>query len=279
MPIEAARVAAFDAGELDSMLSITDETADNARADGIAVSSPPSTGYGFTILNQTKPPFDDVRVRQALVYAVDRDAVAGAYDKDYAYDVSSFSPMVKDSEWWVAPTEPISYDPDRAKALIADYGQPVEFTLVGPRRQPGDRGHQPGIGEYWNDAGVKAQIEIVPDLGSYVGRVIGGDFDAAGWIGGSFGDPDSMTFTVMHSTGSTNYGKFSDRTWTPPSKRPGPRPTTPSATSSTTRSSRCSGRRFPSSSGPTARSICSPTTTWAATGAAYFPTRTAGFTG
>ncbi|MEZ5218747.1 MAG: hypothetical protein R2715_19670 [Ilumatobacteraceae bacterium] len=131
------------------------------------------------------------------------------------YDGSSFrAPMVKDSEWWAAPTEPISYDPDRAKAFIADYGQPVEFTLlvlagnqvIEDINRASARRTKPGQGPDRDRA----------DLGSYVGRVIGGDFDAAGWIGGSFGDPDSMTFTVLQTGSYPTTASSVTRTWTPP---------------------------------------------------------------
>lgn len=206
--VEAARVASFEAGEVDAMVSINDETAEAMGAAGNQVVSPPPTGYGFIFLNQTRPPFDDVRVRQALAIGYDRDAVTSAY-QGQGYADFSWSPFVKDTPWWSPPAEPISFDADGARALLEEYGQPVEFTyLVLAGNQMTEDSSRATV-EYWNELGVDAQIEIVPDLNTYVGRVIGGDFDAAGWIGGSFGDPDAITYNLLHTGGTSNYGGFS----------------------------------------------------------------------
>ena len=145
--------------------------------------SPPPTGYTFLFMNQTRPPFDDVRVRQALTTASDRDAITSAYQGQSAADYS-WSPFVKDADWWVAPETPLTFDQDATRALLDEYGQPVSFTyLVLAGNQTTEDVSRATV-EYYNEAGIDAEIEIVPDLTTYVTRVITGDFDMAGWIGG-----------------------------------------------------------------------------------------------
>ncbi len=171
LPIESARIAAFEAGELDAMISGIDETADKEEANGVQVVSPPPTGYTFLFMNQTRPPFDDVRVRQALTSASDRDAIASAY-QGQGYADFSWSPFVKDTEWWAAPETPIAFDPDASGALLDDYGQPVEFTYLLLAGNQTTEDVSRATVEYYNEAGIDVEIEIIADLTTYVTKVI-----------------------------------------------------------------------------------------------------------
>ena len=208
IPVEAARAAAFEAGELDAMVTGIDRTAEDAEGDGAQVATPQPTGYVFTFLNLTKPPLNDVRVRQALEMGYDRDAIAEAY-QGQGYADAAFSPFVKDSEWWVAPETQPSFDPDGARALLAEYGQPVSLTfkLLGGNQELED--YMRAIVEYWNDIGVDAELQLIPDIGTYVTDIITGNYDVIGAVGLSVGDPDLLTYNLFHTGGSTNYGQYS----------------------------------------------------------------------
>lgn len=207
--VEAARVAAFEAGEIDAYTTIVDATARDAAADGAQVVSPPPTGYGYYYLNLTKPPLDDVRVRRALLLGADRDAIANAY-QGQTYAEASFSPFLKDSEWWVAPESPVTFDPDAAAALLAEYGQPVAFTF---KLLAGSQEIEDSVRatiDYWNQLGMDVELQLIPDVGSYVTDVVTGNYDALGFVGGSLGDPDSVLYSIFHSTGSYNFGRYSN---------------------------------------------------------------------
>ena len=209
VPIEAARVAAFDAGELDAYTTIVESAANDAKAKGAQVSAPPPTGYGMIMLNTSAPPFDDVRVRQAMEIGYDRDAITKAYGGQNYADYSS-SPFIKDSEWWAPPAEAPRYDVAKAKQLIADYGKPVKFTLLALKGSQELEDATRATIEYWKQAGMDVQLQILADLSTYVTDVITGAYDAVGWIGGSIGDPDTITYALFHSGGSSNYMKYSN---------------------------------------------------------------------
>jgi peptide/nickel transport system substrate-binding protein len=207
--VEAARVAAFEAGEIDAYTTIVTATAEQATANGATVTAPPPTGYGFSYYNLTRPPLNDVRVRRAIQLAVDRDAISGAY-QGQTYADASFSPLWTTSPYWVEPETRPTYDPEGAKALIADYGPPVQLTfklLVGS--QEIEDAVRASL-EYWGDAGIDVTLEIIPDLGTYIGDLITGNYDVLGFIGGSSGDPDTVLYNLLHSGGSGNYGKYSN---------------------------------------------------------------------
>lgn len=207
--VEAARVAAFEAGEIDAYTTIVEATAEQAESNGAQVVSPPPAGYGYVYLNLTKPPLDDVRVRRALELAYDRDAITTAY-QGQGYADASFSPFTKDSDWWVAPESDPTYDPDQARALLAEYGQPVAFTY---KLLAGSQEIEDAVRatiEYWNDAGMDVELQLLADVGTYVTELITGNYDALGFIGASVGDPDTVLYNIFHSTGALNYGHYSN---------------------------------------------------------------------
>lgn len=87
--------------------------------------------YGTPVTNQSvfiqTANLSDARVRQALVYAIDRDQIMEQLLKGHGEVVDGFlssaSPFYNDS------IEPMSYDPEKAKTLLADAGWDDSQTL------------------------------------------------------------------------------------------------------------------------------------------------------
>ena len=89
-----------------------------------------STQIYYLTLNTTKAPFDDVKVRQAMYYALNTEELASAIAGEYGQPVAAIvSPS--QGEWCNTSLEVTAYDPDTAKQMLADagYTEPVEFTL------------------------------------------------------------------------------------------------------------------------------------------------------
>jgi ABC-type transport system substrate-binding protein len=210
VPVEASRIAAFDAGEVDAYTSIYNETADKAKSSGAQVFSPAPSGYGLTLWNNTKAPLDDARVREALEMGYDRDAVTSAYKQGQGYADAAFSPMVKDSTWWVAPETQQKYDPDAAKKLIAEYGKPVKFTYLLLKGSQITEDQTRAMIDYWKKIGADVTLQIIPDIGTYVASAVSGNYDAIAWIGTAVGDPDTILYNMFHTGGATNYEKYSN---------------------------------------------------------------------
>ena len=142
IPEASTRVAALLAGEVDIIQSVPPELVDTlAQTPGIQVKSAPSTQPKWMEMNVNKAPFDDVRVRQAMNYAVDKqliiDEIYGGRAVALPGPLSPFNNFVNKS------LEPYPYDPDKALALLAEAGwtdtnedgildkngQPFSFTL------------------------------------------------------------------------------------------------------------------------------------------------------
>jgi peptide/nickel transport system substrate-binding protein len=85
---------------------------------------------GETILstNNMQPPFDDVRVRQALAHAIDRQAIVDGAMFGFGTPIGThFAPH---NPAYVDLTALSSYDPERAKALLAEAGYADGFTTT-----------------------------------------------------------------------------------------------------------------------------------------------------
>jgi peptide/nickel transport system substrate-binding protein len=127
----AAQIAAFRTGELD-YISVTEQllpTLTNTNPDAV-VRRQMGTTEGWTFMNQNVKPFDDVRVRQAVQLALDRDGMAKAFASP-GYQLSGpippiiFGGLPRDESAEVTP-----YDPAAAKKLLAEAGYPNGFDIV-----------------------------------------------------------------------------------------------------------------------------------------------------
>ena len=88
------------------------------------------TTEGETILstNNRKPPFDDLRVRQAMAHALDREAIIeGA---TYGYGVPIGAPFAPHNPDYVDLTGTYPHDVEAAKALLAEAGYPDGFSAT-----------------------------------------------------------------------------------------------------------------------------------------------------
>jgi cationic peptide transport system substrate-binding protein len=86
-----------------------------------------SMNIGFWAFNTAKPPFDNVKVRQALAVAINRDAILQAVYFGHATTAHSVLPP---TSWAYNPDLPqLQYDPMRAKMLLAEAGYADGFSM------------------------------------------------------------------------------------------------------------------------------------------------------
>lgn len=96
------------------------------RAD-VDVQESTSMNIGFWAFNTAKPPFDQVKVRQALAHAINRDAILQAVYFGHATAADSVLPP---TSWAYNPNLTVQqYDPVKAKALLTEAGYPNGFSM------------------------------------------------------------------------------------------------------------------------------------------------------
>jgi peptide/nickel transport system substrate-binding protein len=131
----------------------------------------PSDRTIFIAINTTKPGLDDKRVRQALNYAVDKEAIVQGILFGAA-DVMD-APMAS-SLFGYAPIGAYEYDPEKARQLLAEAGiQPGELVLdfMSPTgRYVQDFPASQAIANYLADIGVTANLRTM-DWPTYVGTM------------------------------------------------------------------------------------------------------------
>lgn len=137
LPEDATRVAALETGEVDIAYNVPPDDADRLHAlDTIDIASVPigqSMLIQFALTAGQIPedsPLQDPLVRQALNYAVDKQAIIDNVLLGYTEALPG--QLVADDGIGFNPNlEPYPYDPERARELLAEAGYPdgFEFTL------------------------------------------------------------------------------------------------------------------------------------------------------
>ena len=129
IPADSSRDLAFQAGELDMIYGKQDQTwvDRTSKLPGVKVLAMEPGELSDLFLNITVKPLDDVRVRQAIAYAIDRKAIVafkGAGSSREAVSVIPSGYLGTDEK---APLYP--YDVAKAKALLTEAGYPNGVTI------------------------------------------------------------------------------------------------------------------------------------------------------
>lgn len=215
-PIEdqAAALRRFAAGEIDHHLTAPlDEALALLGADNPAIHRGPRAAiYSYT-LNPASPPLDDLRVRQALVLALDRDRLADLAD---AIASDRFIPPetagIGDTVPWERSVDPLARE-DEAIALARDAGldpsEPVTLTL---KTMAGDVHRQvaAAVADMWAPLGIDLAIETRDNAAHWGGLIQGEPFEIArtGWIA-EFDDATSFIAAVA-SNSPYNFARWQD---------------------------------------------------------------------
>ena len=164
------RLAGVLNDEIDIMTDLLPE--DNARVDQ-SWTTPTGLKQFIVSLNaRAGSPVEDVRIRQALNHAVDKEAIAEGLFSGIGEILQG--QMLNPNWFGFNPDlDPYPYDPDRARELLAEAGATgLEIQLVSlVGNSLLDRETTEAVAAYWADVGVNAEI-FIPEFSEYIDRLI-----------------------------------------------------------------------------------------------------------
>lgn len=122
------RAAMLQTGEANFAFPVPyEQAALLAKSNKLDLVSAPSILQRYISLNVTQKPFDDVRVRQAVNYAINKDALIKVAYAGYAVPAEGPLPAGID---YAVKFKPWPYDPAKARALLKEAGYPDGFTTT-----------------------------------------------------------------------------------------------------------------------------------------------------
>ena len=200
LPDAHSRFASLQSGEADI---IWDDEADadnikKARRDKRLVVHE-FIGSGATVwaFNTKLAPFDDVRVRRALVMAIDKRKWAQVATGGLGRPASN---PYGDGSWVKCSDDgALPYDPVGARALLKEYGKPVAFKMI-VTATPRGRTNGQVLQQFWKEVGASMEIEQV-DQATIVPRAFQRQFQVTPWRIIDLADPDPQMYANFR-TGS-----------------------------------------------------------------------------
>ncbi|MDM8538306.1 ABC transporter substrate-binding protein, partial [Desulfobacterales bacterium HSG17] len=154
-------------------------------------------------MNNMKPPLNDVRVRRAMALAWDQEKyIKVSYNNMAPYTESWIEDLHKSSN-----TGYLHHDLEKARALIADYGKPVELEFLHTQTARGRTGGMI-VQEMMKKIGVKVK-PIPMDFSAIIMQLFTKQYDMTSWrfSGGYDMGPSSML--AFHSKSPLNLSRYS----------------------------------------------------------------------
>jgi ABC-type transport system substrate-binding protein len=189
-----SRIQSLQSGDLNMMITSSESAikklTDEANAGNMQlIHSKGNNDLSELLINVSKPPLNDIRVRQAMAYAIDRKTLQDITGTDPLLSADSvFQP---DSKWYTAQPDYPKLDVEKAKSLVKSYEAehgPISFTFS---TTPDNQVLQlvQAIASMWSAVGIKADIQSV-DQQTLVSNAVTGKYDVNIWRQFGAADPD-----------------------------------------------------------------------------------------
>lgn len=208
IPESSSRTIALETGEIDVIESVPaidiPRIMDN---NSLKTVSQTSTSVTYVSFNTRKTPFDNVKVRQALSCAVDKEAIIDVICEGYAVEMNTIYPPAMPS--YDENLDLYPYDIERAKTLLSEAGYPDGFTIE--IATSGDERNRIAqlLQSDFSKIGVNLDITLL-EWGAYLDYIGGTDHQMyiVGWSSGM--EPDGSTTPLFHSD---SVGPTGNRSW------------------------------------------------------------------
>lgn len=210
---EDQRIDTFATGDADAFYTATPASVTRAEdeVDGASYTSVDVTQGQALTFNNTKPPFNDVRMRKAFVQGVDWQAMAEVVFGEGAEAPYNFT--LEGTPWYDPEAEIPGYDPAAAQALIDEYvaengGGPVTINYTA-FQQSLDQARAQFIQTSLNQLdNIDVKVEV-GDSPSNIQKVLAAEYMVSSW-GFPTLDPDPGLYVTVHSKSFNNYSKYAN---------------------------------------------------------------------
>ncbi len=202
-------LSALQAGEIDWTDSVPPQRVQQLRNDeSITLAVEPSNDYWYLALNEAREPWNDVRVRQAIAYAIDRDAIVQA--TSYGTAAKNQLAIPEGNPWYVPYDRYAEGGLDKARQLLDEAGvSPRNLDMLVTTDYPETVTAAQIVADNLAPLGITVNIRTV-DFATWLDEQNKGNFDMLmmGWLGNI--DPDDFYYAQHHTDGTSNAQKFSD---------------------------------------------------------------------
>ena len=205
-------VSALRSGEVDWTDAVPAQQLSILGADdAVHVATVVANDYWYITMNYARRPFDDIRVRQAVAYALDRDSIAQVVGYGTARTnqlaIPQTSPWFTSYDRYTAGLDHAQAQ-DKARNLLRAAGiRGLSMGLMVTTEYPETVTAAQVVAANLADVGISVRIEQL-DFGAWLDRQSAGEFDALllGWLGNI--DPDDFYYSQHHSKGTSNSQKY-----------------------------------------------------------------------
>src|SRR5437870_155713 len=199
VPDESSLTAALRTKAADMAIITDAKVARTLRSEtGVKLDAKPSLSYNLLFVNTKRPPLDNIKVRQAIAYAIDRNAIIQTVAFGEGEVTGPIAPALAN---YALPTSgyPLyTRDVAKAKQLLqeANVG-PVSFTMLTQTTEPAyAKDIAQLVQQQLAEIGVTMKIETL-EFTQWVDRWLKADFDMAPGLNGGGPDPDFYVFRYL----------------------------------------------------------------------------------
>lgn len=212
IPDENARIAAIRSGEVDLTVIKDPRLVTTLRGDqNVVINEVPSFWRSGTVLNTLHPPLDDVRVRQAISYGINRQQVI---DTVLLGDGLITGPIPPGETVWAIPATPdnyptYAYDPDQARQLLQEAGvSDLELNIDASPAYAPDVPSAQTMQAQLSEIGINLNIRQL-EFAALLDNQRSGDYDLNLSFNTNRPDPD-IYLSPAHSESSANVSGYSN---------------------------------------------------------------------
>ena len=203
----AARLQALQTGEIQGYDLVEPQDIQTIEGDAeLQIIDRPAFNVAYVGFNVAKKPTDDIKVREAIAYGLDRQSVVDNFYSGRAELAKEFMPP--EVVGYADDVPEYTYDPEKAKQILTDAGYtlpvPLEFwypTDVSRPYMPDPKRNFEAFAASLNKSGFKVTPKSAPWNPDYLGRADegnAGNLRMLGWTG-DYGDADNFIGTFFQS--------------------------------------------------------------------------------